>query len=297
MNTKKHLRYLVASFILMSSISCSVTQKQKKGNVSPEKFHHKTTFTTTKSIITLPVLINGESKNFLFDTGAQLNLIQREQLLGNSSKYIGASKRKVALGNEIVSSLKIGAVDFKNTYSLNGDLIGLKEQIENFGGIIGQSIIRKANWLIDYPKKQIEFSNETLITDNDNYKRIKIIRDGGSPYTYITINEKQYKVVIDLGSSSPGLNIPKDMPLAKEILSKYEFKNNERNIYTLGGTQTVKEKVGTIPKIMLGTIEFKNVETDIRNSSQLRLGIQFFKDYSIYIDNTNGDYKIKKQTP
>ena len=40
------------------------------------------------------------------------------------------------LGKEYVKSLKIGPVEFKNTFALNGDLDGLKQQISDFGGII-----------------------------------------------------------------------------------------------------------------------------------------------------------------
>ena len=67
------------------------------------------------------------------------------------------------LGTEYVKSMKIGDVEFENTFAGNGNLKGLKEQISNFGGIIGQPIIRKANWLIDYPNKILRVSNENLV--------------------------------------------------------------------------------------------------------------------------------------
>jgi hypothetical protein len=49
--------------------------------------------------------------------------------------------------------MQIGHVTFLNTVALNGNLSGLKEQVSDFGGVIGQPIINKANWLIDYPNK------------------------------------------------------------------------------------------------------------------------------------------------
>ncbi|MCC1484051.1 pepsin/retropepsin-like aspartic protease family protein [Winogradskyella immobilis] len=293
MNTSiKTSNLVLTALLLLLTLNCSVVKDQKRGSVSPNTFHYKTDFTSIKSIIVLPVKVDGVSKNFLFDTGAQLSIIQRKELVGKTGKVIGASNRKALFGSEVVSSIKIGNIDFKNTYALNRDLADLKEKVPNFGGIVGQPIIKKANWLINYPKREIEISNKHLV--DDTYRSIKIKREGGSPYTYITINGQKYKAVIDLGSSSKGLNIPKDHPLAEKILSTYNFTDNEREIYTIGGNQMVKEKIGTVPSILLGDIEFKNVLTDIRHSSQLRLGIGFFKDYSIYIDNINGDYKIKK---
>ena len=71
--------------------------------------------------------------------------------------------------------MKIGNVDFKNTYAVNGNLIGLKEQITNFGGILGQPIISKANWLIDYPNKKIRVSNQNLV--DETFKTIQIKRN------------------------------------------------------------------------------------------------------------------------
>jgi len=170
-------------------------------------------------------------------------------------------------------------------------MIGLKEQIPNFGGIIGTTIINKANWLIDYPNKKLRISNKNLA--DETFKTIKIKRKGGSPYTNISINGIEYKVVIDFGSSSE-FSLPKESELAKQLLQKYEFTDNKRDRYAIGGLQTIKEKIGIVPLIKLGTMEFKNVNTKINVQSQPRIGISFFKDYIIYIDNLENSYKIKK---
>lgn len=208
-------------FLLISIVTlllgCSITKNQNKGNVVPENFNYQTKFETIKSVMILPVEINGISRNFVFDTGANYSLIQRDSILGKTSNIQGASKRKMKLGNEMISSMKIGNVDFINTFALNGDMKGLKEQIPNFGGLIGQPIIKKANWLIDYPNKLVNISNKNL-TDT-SFETIEITRKGGSPYTYISINGIKHKVIIDLGSSS-GLNVPRDSKLAKQLLNQ-----------------------------------------------------------------------------
>lgn len=168
---------------------------------------------------------------------------------------------------------------------------GLKEQVHNFGGIIGQPIINKANWLIDYPNKKLRISNENLV--DETFETIKIKREQGLPYTYISINGIEYKVIIDLGSSSE-FNLPKESKLAKQLLRRHDFADNERDRYTLGGLQKITENVGIVPLIKLGNIDFKNVKTTINTSSQMRIGLGFFKDYKMYIDNINNSYRIKK---
>lgn len=278
-------------FLFITLIGCSVTKKQKKGIVLPESFNFETKFTTVKTLILLPFEVNGELKNFLFDTGADLSLIQRDSLIGKTYKVTGASKDKAKFGYGIVKSLKLGQVNFTNTMALNGDLKGLKEQILNFGGIIGQPIISKANWLIDYPNEKIRLSNKNLI--DTTFKAIHIKREDGAPYTYISINGEKYKVIVDLGSSSE-LNVPKESKLARLLLEQYNFEDNERDRYTIGGSQIIKEKVGVLPSVKLGDIEFKNIRTTINTSSQPRIGIAFFKDCIVYIDNIEGNYKVKK---
>ncbi|MEM9144036.1 MAG: retropepsin-like aspartic protease, partial [Bacteroidota bacterium] len=110
----------------------------------------------------------------------------------------------------------------------------------------------------------------------------------------ISINGQKIRVVIDSGSSSE-FNLPEDSNLAKQLMEKYTFKENQRKRYTLGGLQTITEKVGIVPLIQLGNVEFKNVNTTINTSSQPRIGIRFFKDCVVYIDNSNKDYKIRKR--
>jgi len=285
------IKPLLIGLIILNSYSCSVVKNQNKGNVVPENFDYQTEFETIKSVIILPFEINGVSKNFLFDTGADFSIIQRDSMIGKTSKFDGASKRKMKFGNEIISSIKIGGIDFKNTIALNGDMKGLKEQILNFGGLIGQPIINKANWLIDYPNKLINISDKNL--SDTSFETIRIKREEGAPYTYLLINGIEYKVIIDFGSSSD-FNLPKDSKLAKQLLKQYSFSDNERDRYTLGGLQKIKEKVGIVPLIKLGNIDFKNVNTTINISSQPRIGIGFFRDCKIYIDNTENTYKIKK---
>ena len=100
-------------------------------------------------------------------------------------------------------------------------------------------------------------------------------------------------MIIDFGSSSE-FNLPEKSRLAEQLLKQYDFNDNERERYTLGGLQTITEKSGFVPLIKLGNMEFENVNTTINVSSQPRIGIGFFRDCEIYIDNLDNSYKIKK---
>lgn len=288
----KNVTSCLLSLIAIFLCSCSITHIQKKGTIVSESFDYETEFSKAKTVIVLPFEINGVAKNFLFDTGAEFSIIQRDSIKGRTSQVTGATNRKMKMGKEYVKSLKLGEIDFQNTFAQTADLIGLKNQIPNFGGIIGQPILNKANWLIDYPNKKIRVSNKNLA--DSTYTNIKIKREDGTPFTFISVNGAAHKVIIDFGSSSE-FNLPKESKLAIQLLKQYDFKDNERERYTIGGLQTTQEKVGTVPLIKLGDLEFKNIKTTINISSQPRIGIGFFKDYVIYIENFTSSFKIKKR--
>ena len=276
-------------FLLLLT-NCSTVRLQKKGKVIPLDYTSEVTFKTNKQLIILSGNLNGTNKDFIFDTGADYSLIQRDSLIGIKGRYKGASKRKMKLGSEYINSLKIGRVDYQNTYSLNGNLVGLKEHFENFGGIIGQPIISKSNWLLNYPERKITISNKNLI--DNSFTKIKLTRVKGAPYTFLSFDNKLYRVIIDLGSSSD-FNVPENTELASYLLKTYDFKVSKRERYTLGGSQIITEKIGIIPLIKLGGFEFKNVKTSINVSSQIRLGIGFFRDFMIYIDNSEKQIHLK----
>ncbi|GAA5021942.1 hypothetical protein GCM10011506_01910 [Marivirga lumbricoides] len=260
------------------------------GEVQPQEFGYKTEFKTLKTLLVLPFKINGVEKNFLFDTGAELCIIQRDSVKGEAAVVSGASGNSSASGTEVVKSLKFGDVNFVNIFALNTNMAGIQEQISNFGGLIGQSVINKANWLIDYPEKTIEVSNRDL-SDN-TFETLNITFKNSRPYTFISIEGKKEKVMLDFGSSRKFI-VPENTELAKTLLSRYEFKDQSRLKSNMGKSETVIEKTAILPLIKLGSIDFKNVEVTVGNSKNMRIGISFFEDYQVYIDNLNNSYKIK----
>ncbi|MEM9859596.1 MAG: aspartyl protease family protein, partial [Bacteroidota bacterium] len=147
-NSHMKIRLFSSLLLPLFLVSCSVEKLQQAGTVDPTDFNTKVSFETYKGVISLDFSVDGQVRKFLFDTGADLTVMQRDSISGKTYNVSGASKRKMELGRETVTSMRIGSVDFQNTYALNGDLSGLKEQIPAFGGLLGQSIIGKANWLI-----------------------------------------------------------------------------------------------------------------------------------------------------
>jgi hypothetical protein len=289
---KYKINYSVLLVVIFILQGCSLAKLQKRGSVETESSQQLLKFATAKGLILVPATIDGVEKNYIFDTGADLSLFQSDSLIGKLSKISGASNREMEIGYSQIPSFKIESFSFKNIVVWVGNLQGLKNKIDNFGGIIGQNIINKANWLIDYPQKELMVSNENLV--DSTFRSINVKRKGGAPYTFIQIDGKRYRAILDLGSRSV-LNIPQDSKLAKRILMKYKFKVRNRERFTIGGMQTIREKIGVIPWVKLGDIRFDSIETTINRSSQLRIGVRFFENCVLSIDNLEKDYKVKIQ--
>ena len=287
----KDFKVLFSFVIILLCVGCGIMKKQKMGSVAPTDFEYKTEFKTLKTIIILPMKIDGIEKNFLIDTGAEITVIQRDSVIGKDSSINNPSGLTTNSGSEIVKSLKIGNIEFLNTFALNTNMSGVSELLPNFGGLIGQPIISKANWLIDYPKKTIEISSNDL--SDSKFLTLRLEKKNNIPYTFVSVEGKEVKAIIDLGSSTE-FTLTKESELAKYLLNKYNFEDIERKRSSIGASEKVFEKVANIPLVKLGEIEFKNVKVTIGDSKKIRIGISFFEDYQIYIDNTNNSYKIKK---
>ena len=291
------VRYMYAArlFLLLSLLlvtaGCTIAKFQRQGRVATAEFDTTVPFDTARWLIVVPGSIAGQPRPFIFDTGADFTLLQRDKTAGRTFRASGASKREVDLGTDTLASLVVGDVEFLETFVTTTDLVGLKENFTNFGGILGQPIISKANWLIDYPARTLRVSNTEM--GDSTFRRLKFQRRGGAPYTYVRIEGREYRAIIDLGSSSE-LNVPNDSKLARRLLARYPFTDRTRERYTLGGIQTITEKIGVVPQLSLSGIEFTDVAVTINTSSQLRIGSPLFKDCQVYIDNTNGTYRIAR---
>ena len=69
----------IAILFYLFLLGCSSTKSMlSQGSVNPTEFYAKKEFFTVKSIIVIPCEIDGVTKNFIYDTGAQVSSVQRE---------------------------------------------------------------------------------------------------------------------------------------------------------------------------------------------------------------------------
>jgi hypothetical protein len=283
------LKSIIFSLAVLST-GC-VNQKQNKGLITPISTESTVDFITARNVVVIPLKLNGESKNFILDSGDEMTTISRKELVGRISKVGTATGEKTKVGNEVVKSIKVGDMEFQNICAQNLDLSIVGNEVPNYGGLIGQAVLSKANWLIDYPKKKLTVSTKALNTDGFETIAMKNIRN---PFLNFEYEGVTYKGFIDLGSST-AFSVIQTSKLGQILLKKYNFVDESKTTTTAGGTATTIVKRGTVSNIKIGGVEFNNLSTVSAKTSshEIRIGMSFFKDHVLYLDYTNGVYRIK----
>ncbi len=271
--------------------ACSVTKLQKAGTTNLDSFRVEAPFTMESDLIEIKAKVNGETRYMIFDTGADLSLITQDKATGKITEVEGAGNKSIKLGRDKVHSINIGELAFENTYAVNGKLQGVEQKMKNFGGIIGQPIIAKANWLFDFNEKVFIVSNQSL--DQADFESINITRENGRPYATVTVEGTKYKAILDMGSTST-LSIPDNHPLAEILLQKLAFTKTKDQVFTITGLSEVTKQSATLPALQLANHHMTNLDVTILKSSQLRIGLNMFKNYDLLIDNDQQAYKIRK---
>ncbi|MGL4631175.1 MAG: hypothetical protein ACRCVT_08220 [Leadbetterella sp.] len=269
-----------------------IKNKQNKGYVSPQSTESVISFNVSRGLVSIPVEFEGVQKNFLFDNGDDLTTINRKERKGRKTKVGTSSGGKATLGLETVDVLKINSLEFKNICARNTNLDFIEKDSPNLGGLIGQSIISKANWLIDYPNKKLTISVNNIPSQDFEIISVKNIRD---PNIDLGYDGKKYSAFVDLGSTT-ALGVVEGTELATKLMATYTFKENTREIASAEGLNTITEKVGLVSKLKIGSVEFNNVYCSTRKSSskKIRIGMEFFKEHQLMIDNTNKVFRVKK---
>jgi len=266
------------------TLQACITQKQNQGSINPVNGDSSIDFITQRGVIVIPVLFEDKQMNFLFDNGDDLTTINRKTQKGKTTKISTSSGESAKLGQEKVASLKIGNFDFQKINARNQNLDFIEKDVPNLGGLIGQSVISKANWLIDFSKNKMIISTSPLRPNVLDIIELKNMRE---PKIKLTYNGVEYTAFVDLGSST-ALSVTQDSPLAIALRKQFEFKKNIREVATAGGLRTLHENIGVVSDLKIGSVKFDEIQTSIRETSSqsVRIGASFFKDKTLIISNS-----------
>ena len=257
----------ICTLFLINSFAFGQSAKEKLSIANSAKlvsknFYDEIYFTDKLGYFTIPVKIDTNTYDYIFDTGGfnkvTTKIMKNANLPSLMEVEIGSSnkiKSKIKLSK--VPLLQIGKAIFQDVGVFNFDF-SASPVINCYtnGGLIGKSIIREAVWQIDHRKSVIRVSdNLANMPFLDRGEKIKIEFDKTlNPFLNLLINGKQERFMLDFGFG--GL-----ISLTEKSASSLKSKNiltieGEGNISANG---VVKEKtfITLLENLIIGKTELK----------------------------------------
>lgn len=262
---------------LSNGFSQNRKQLSKKGYVKQKEYFVEIPFNYVNKHIYIEVVISGKKYNFVFDTGYEITTIDSEIAKEIQYKIIkevslsGSSfaDQKVTLVE--IPNIAIASLDFEETYGLLQDLSFTKNPAtQKIDGIIGNNVMRKSKWQIDYVQKVIRISSKI-----ENFKSLPTAKkielnnkDWGLGYVAIELNNQKHQFLFDLGSNG---EFTANHSFAKFLKEKDTLLQQEKQTFPVG-------------KIKIGEIELNDKSITLEKRAGSLLGNAFFENYLLTID-------------
>ena len=305
---KKITAFLLLSVCFLSSCGSYRAGKLfSSGEVVQQKFRVEIPFEYRMRLIILKVEIDGETYDFVLDTGAP-NVISQElakklNLKAKLRQKVGDSQgKRDKLDFVKVNEMSINGLSFKNTGAVVADLqastaIGCL----NISGFIGANLMRKALWHFDFDKQVIVVANslDSLHLQGEQHKVSFLSRKQGTPVCSVQVNDTiTEKVIVDFGSNS-GIDLSKKAYKSlkeqanEPLIETYKYGSSSSGLYGRADADTnwfVKCTKAQIGEVMLDNpiIEFGAVSHT--------LGIDFFKHYEVVLNWFDNEMTLIKRS-
>ncbi len=291
---KKLELFTLLFFIILLSSCFSAQKLQRKGKVLNKNFYKEVSIQNLSDLILIPVKIENETYNFLFDTGAELNVID-EKIASTldlktlrKGKINSSSNSKKGIDFVKVSKITISDIEFAGSVAAILDLSAIAKFIgcTPIHGIIGNNLMRRANWQIDYKNNLIRLTDEIdKFKISNEVSRFKMnAGKNGNILFDLKIGDNQSKFTFDTGYNG------RFKTGRLEPLSQFK---HVTSIGTLGAN-VVGEKNGEthyalVEDFQLQNLDIQKEQIDFENGSSSLIGNKFWKNYLLTIDWENDE--------
>lgn len=266
----------------------------KQGYVPATNYLEEVKFDYYNDFIFIKTKINDKEYNFLFDTGWDLTAISPEILKHNPIKNTGISNvsEDAAHVEEsfeylLLDEISIGNVNFKDIAVFQKDFAHFQKMLGcvEFDGIIGNNLIRKAKWEINYDKQIIKITNDiSRLLGNESTIEIPLKTGNyGQADIVVQLNDHKEKFTFDTGFNG---KFTSDYKLFKKInLSEkhYTIKTGFTGMQANGETDGISY-VTLMNTFNLGNLNLKDQMVHFEKNQSSLIGNGFFENYVVIID-------------
>jgi predicted aspartyl protease len=245
-------------------------------------------------LIVIPVLINGNGPyDFLLDTGANTTLVHTELANQLGLRSIGSINLITTSGSKTVpraelAGLTFGAESAKNVEALFTDLSEIRSLNKRIRGVLGQNVLNKFNFILNYRDKRIEIEKGEEIRNNLQGERVSVEKNEGRLFivAHSKSSDRALRFVLDSGISSLVLF---ETPNLRTALDLQAAANGWASASTDMGSQTVRTsrlKVLTIGGKIFHDLPVMLVQDSEGRSENGLLPTSIFQ--SVYFNNREG---------
>lgn len=230
--------------------------------------------------IEFPVAINGKETFALFDTGAQLCVIDKSYIdqfqinviplniiqINNRDRYPLAIIEEFTIGDIKLRNVLAVVMDFK---SENTSLKCSESSL-----IVGMTVIKQFVWHFDFQKKKMDVSREYQYEVTDSTAVSMTYRNNSRPTTTLFVDSLKHDVLIDFGFNTT-LMLPIQPGHMQSDLVRMFQNNAHSNIF--GNYNAVG--YSRISDISWENETLRNKLITYEKSNLSLIGLRFFKNY------------------
>lgn len=298
---------LTVCLVLGSCSAIKVSKLRTGGAVKDASFMEEIPLRYVNDLILIDVLINGKAYNFLFDTGAELSVIgdhiKKEIDYSSITSAVVETSSMTSKRQEFVElgDLIIGNVSFERTGAVIMDISHFNNYFgcQPIDGILGNNLMRKAAWQIDYENKKIVLcDNSSKLNVSEDAIRINLDdADTRNVYLDMTIDGVSSTFTFDTGyngsikSDSTMFNKLKAAKSDLKYISQDGLFTTDVNGKVMG--QTYKALGEEIQ--MEGGLSMSNQIVNFGGSSSSLIGNKVFDDYLLTLDWRNNALFLDQQ--
>lgn len=266
--------------------------KRDETAASPHSSIHQLHFEYVNGEVFVPVKINGNIYDFLFDTGAPTVVGQDlvKELDLEPTGVINASDGKGRMKPEYTYNLarmEIADVEIAQIKCLSINTEGVSSTIcRKVDGIIGADLMQKYCWQLNFSDSTLIFSSESLLPPKDAIAVHFEPSASFSPFIMMKYGDSSFYAEFDSGSNNPltfsdSIYLNNRKAMKKKYITVYG--GVEQSIY---GRIYTKELRAILDTISMGEIVFTDVFAKMRDTrNELpTIGTSFMRNYDITID-------------
>lgn len=263
-------------------------------------------FSMKSSLLVIEGAINGNKALFAFDTGAYAGVLNSKQVAANNIKNTGnknirdSNNENKKMGRGKIKAISIGSFSFENIESVIYDMPFLSC---NDLYLLGGDVINKLNWKFDFTNNLAYLSKTPFVPSSDmTVLPVQFINN--RHFADLQVDGKMVKYLIDFGYSGV-LDVPTNdinfTNIQRQKESQLSVLKSQSTSMGLG-SMSIGQQMSTffIDSVNLGAATFKNIKANVKDKTDKKIGVRFFKENlsGIILNNTDKKYWLQQlKTP